>query len=106
MLLTRQSVLPRLAPTAHWLPDKARGIFQPFCHCTSWRTNGVVPSPPLSPCVRLLPHTATAWEGFSSCLSDDSGQDSPPSHPPGSYFEAPLKLWSFAMYAAFPRSDD
>src|SRR5882724_5235470 len=45
MLLTRQSVLPRLAPTAHWLPDKARGIFHPFCHCTSWRTNGVFPSP-------------------------------------------------------------
>jgi hypothetical protein len=37
--------LPRLAPTAHWLPDKARGIFHPFCHCTSWRTHCVSPPP-------------------------------------------------------------
>ena len=28
-----------------------------------------------------------------------------PYHWTGSYFEAPYKLWPFALYAAFPRSD-
>ena len=38
-------------------------------------------------------------------LSGDIERDSPPSHSPGSYFEAPDKLWPFAMDAAFPRAD-
>jgi hypothetical protein len=55
--------------------------------------------------VRLSPHTATACQDFPSFLPGDIGRYSPPSHSPGSYFEAPDRLWPFALYAAFPRSN-
>ena len=55
--------------------------------------DGVVPSPPWPPCVRRSPHPATACQGCSSGLADDSGQEAPPEPSPGSDVEAPRTRW-------------
>jgi len=63
MLLTRQSVLPRLAPTAHWLPDKARG-FSIHSVTALHGARTVFPHPPLRTRRASFPATGSPGVGF------------------------------------------
>src|SRR5688572_27140246 len=67
----------------------------------------VSPFPPLSPYVRLSPHTATACQESITLIScpPTSARIPKPSHSVYPYFEAPDKLRPFALYVAFPRAD-
>jgi hypothetical protein len=55
--------------------------------------------------MRLSPHTAAACQDPITVVSFRLPTSIHWYTGAGSYFDAPDKLWPFAMYAAFPRSD-